>query len=336
MLTVPLAALRGQNAPTPQAADIEATIRAAVAQKNHDALDQAARNLESMRQYEAAQKLLESALTIREETAGKESESYAAGLLKLGDLAVKRGQSAAAEDYYTPAIARGDLPEMAPALMYLANRALGVKNYDRADELAQRALKLSPTGSTAVHALVLEGNIKQAQDLAGAAESDYLRALGIAEANSPDAAYVMETYAVLMRAQARGGEADAMASSAAAIRSRHIAELSRRLNAQGVSQASSDSPSKVGNGVAPPHLIFKQEPQYSEEARIAKIQGTVVLTVTIGVNGRITQAALAKSVGFGLDEQALDAVTQWVFKPGARDGLPVPVMAQIEVNFRLL
>jgi TonB family protein len=93
---------------------------------------------------------------------------------------------------------------------------------------------------------------------------------------------------------------------------------------------------RVGNGVTAPVLVSKVEPEYSEEARVAKIQGTVVLTVVIGVDGHAADITLARSIGFGLDEKALDAVTQWEFKPGTRDGLPVPVMAQIEVNFRLL
>src|ERR1019366_6177419 len=80
----------------------------------------------------------------------------------------------------------------------------------------------------------------------------------------------------------------------------------------------------------------KIEPEYSEEARVAKIQGTVVLSIVIGVDGHAYDATLARSIGFGLDEKALDAVMQWQFKPGTQNGLPVPVMAQIEVNFRLL
>jgi TonB family protein len=96
------------------------------------------------------------------------------------------------------------------------------------------------------------------------------------------------------------------------------------------------TPSRVGNGVTAPVLVSKIEPEYSEEARVAKIQGTVVLSIVIGVDGHAYDATLARSIGFGLDEQALDAVMQWQFKPGAQNGLPVPVIAQIEVNFRLL
>ena len=83
-------------------------------------------------------------------------------------------------------------------------------------------------------------------------------------------------------------------------------------------------------------LLHKIEPSYSVEARAAKVQGTVVLYVVIGTDGKAYDVQLRKGVGYGLDEQALDAITQWTFKPGTRDGMAVPVQATIEVNFRLL
>src|ERR1035441_1301217 len=324
-LVAPLAALRAQDPIDPKAPDIEATIRAAVAQKNHDSLDMAAQNLEKLRQYEAAQKLLESALAIREELAGAQSASYAAGLLKLGDLAAKRGQAGPAEEYYSRAVALGDTPETVSALLLRANHALGVKNFQHADALAQRALTVAPSGPVAARALLLKGNIVLAQDLSGMAESYYLQALGAVKPGSPDSAFVMETYAQLMRKQSRLGEADAMADSAATIRKNHIAELAPPRN-------TATAAPRVGNGVTAPVLAAKKEPEYSEEARVAKIQGTVVLSIVIGVDGHASNATLARSVGFGLDEKALDAVMQWEFKPGTLNGLPVPVQAQIEVR----
>jgi protein TonB len=61
-----------------------------------------------------------------------------------------------------------------------------------------------------------------------------------------------------------------------------------------------------------------------------------VLSVVIGTDGKTSDVQLRQSVGYGLDEQALNAVTQWTFKPGMRDGMAVPVQASIQVNFRLL
>jgi TonB family protein len=333
-LVAPLAALRAQDPIDPKAPDVAVTFRTAIAQKaiaqkNYGVLDQAAQDLVKLRQYESAQKLLESSLAIREEVSGKQSASYAEGLLKLGDLAAKHGQAGPAEDYYSRAIALGDTPETVPALLFLANRALGVKNFQQAEALAQRALTVSQSGSLAARALLLKGNISLAQDLAGMAENYYLQALGAVKPGSTDSAFVMETYAQLMRKQSRLGEADGMSDSAATLRKAHIAELAPR-------HTMAATPSRVGNGVTAPVLVSKIEPEYSEEARVAKIQGTVVLSIVIGVDGHAYDATLARSIGFGLDEQALDAVMQWQFKPGAQNGLPVPVIAQIEVNFRLL
>ncbi|MGB7762579.1 MAG: energy transducer TonB [Bryobacteraceae bacterium] len=93
---------------------------------------------------------------------------------------------------------------------------------------------------------------------------------------------------------------------------------------------------KVGNGVTAPVLLYKKEPEYSEEARKAKYQGTVVLEIYVDASGRAVNPRVLRSLGLGLDEKALEAVRMWKFKPGYKDGKPVTVSAQIEVNFRLL
>ena len=93
---------------------------------------------------------------------------------------------------------------------------------------------------------------------------------------------------------------------------------------------------KIGNGVGPPGLVKKVEPKYSKEARMARLVGTVVLQVAVGMDGRARDFKVLRSVGLGLDESAITAVSAWEFKPGLKDGQPVNVLAQIEVNFRLL
>ena len=60
------------------------------------------------------------------------------------------------------------------------------------------------------------------------------------------------------------------------------------------------------------------------------------MSVVVGTDGKTSDLQLRKSLGYGLDEQALNSITQWIFKPGTRDGMAVPVQASIEVNFRLL
>jgi TonB family protein len=92
----------------------------------------------------------------------------------------------------------------------------------------------------------------------------------------------------------------------------------------------------IGHGVSAPSVVFKVEPEYSEEARKAKWQGTVVISVIVDEAGRPNNLKVLRSLGLGLDQKAMDAVSQWRFKPGLKDGKAVPVIATIEVNFRLL
>jgi TonB family protein len=93
---------------------------------------------------------------------------------------------------------------------------------------------------------------------------------------------------------------------------------------------------RVGGGVTAPALLHKVEPVYSEEARKAKYQGTVVLYVEVNPEGLATNVRVVRALGLGLDEKAIEAVRQWQFKPGTKDGKAVTVAATIEVNFRLL
>jgi TonB family protein len=92
---------------------------------------------------------------------------------------------------------------------------------------------------------------------------------------------------------------------------------------------------RVGGGVSAPVLVYKTEPEFSEEARKAKFQGTVVLNVVIGADGRPRDMRIARPLGMGLDEKALEAVKNWRFKPAEKDGHAVAAYASIEVEFNL-
>ena len=93
---------------------------------------------------------------------------------------------------------------------------------------------------------------------------------------------------------------------------------------------------RAGNGVSKPELLHKVEPEYSEEARKAKFQGVVVLSIVVDASGNAVSPKVVHSLGLGLDEKAMEAVLKWKFKPGFKDGKAVPVAATVEVNFRLL
>jgi periplasmic protein TonB len=88
-------------------------------------------------------------------------------------------------------------------------------------------------------------------------------------------------------------------------------------------------------GVTAPVAIYKPEPEYSEEARKAKYQGTVVLACIVGADGRPRQLRVEQGLGMGLDQKALEAVRNWKFEPAQKDGKPVAVAIDVEVAFRL-
>lgn len=92
---------------------------------------------------------------------------------------------------------------------------------------------------------------------------------------------------------------------------------------------------KVGDGVTSPKLLYRVEPQYTEEARANKVDGTVVLNVVVGTDGQAHEISVVKGVGSGLDLMAMQAIAKWRFEPGTLDGQPVAVRATIEVNFKL-
>jgi TonB family protein len=77
-------------------------------------------------------------------------------------------------------------------------------------------------------------------------------------------------------------------------------------------------------------------PAYTEEARKVKFNGSVVLRVVIGVDGRAANIRLVKGAGLGLDERAIDAVSRWKFRASrGPDGRPVETWTEIEINFRI-
>ncbi|HKU21925.1 MAG TPA: energy transducer TonB [Terriglobales bacterium] len=92
---------------------------------------------------------------------------------------------------------------------------------------------------------------------------------------------------------------------------------------------------RVGGGVSAPRAVYTPDPEYSEEARKAKYQGTCVLWLIVGPDGRPHDIKVARSLGMGLDQKAIEAVRNWKFEPAMKDGQPVAVQINVEVNFRL-
>ncbi len=92
---------------------------------------------------------------------------------------------------------------------------------------------------------------------------------------------------------------------------------------------------KVGGGVSAPKAIYSPDPEYSEEARKVKHMGTVVLWLVVGPDGKPRDIRVARTLGLGLDEKAIEAVKNWRFEPALKDGKPVAVQVNVEVNFHL-
>jgi TonB family protein len=91
----------------------------------------------------------------------------------------------------------------------------------------------------------------------------------------------------------------------------------------------------VNEGVSAPQVISRVPPEYTEQARQAKWQGTVGLQVIVNEMGIPQEIKIVRPLGMGLDQKAIEAVQQWRFQPGLKDGKPVPVTANLELNFRL-
>lgn len=87
--------------------------------------------------------------------------------------------------------------------------------------------------------------------------------------------------------------------------------------------------------IQPPTVVSRVEPQYTDEARAAKAHGTVNLEVVIRKDGTVDVRRVVHSLGYGLDESAIESLKQWVFRPAMKDGVAVDVALTVEVNFNL-
>jgi protein TonB len=92
---------------------------------------------------------------------------------------------------------------------------------------------------------------------------------------------------------------------------------------------------KVGGGISAPQAVTTPDPEYTEEARTAKTQGTCILWLIVDEKGVPRNVRVVRGLGFGLDAKAIEAVKQWRFQPALKDGHPVNVQISVEVGFHL-
>ena len=313
-LCAPFAAVRAQSSQTPLPADVEATIRAAASQKNHEILDNAAAAFEKLRNYDTAQKLLDSSLEIRASVAGEQSAEYAAGLVKLGDLEAKRSRKDEALAFYQKAVGLGDRAEVAPALVYLGIHSIESKDRPGAMDFFQRAVAVSDSANTTGKAYMWIAMLEQTDpDHAAEAEADFRKSIASLDANSSELATSLNLFARFLMKYDRGE------------RGRAAAKASYR-----------DS-SKIGNKRPRGKRHCEQvrrsrgwrclEAGVAEESRAAihrrgarrEISGRCGGQRVIEPDGTADNIQVVKSLGLGLDEKAIESVQQWHIQAGDQE-----------------
>ena len=102
--------------------------------------------------------------------------------------------------------------------------------------------------------------------------------------------------------------------------------------------ASSDNPpavNRIGGNASGPRVLHAPEPEFSEQARTARVGGNVLVSLHVDSDGQPSHIAIVRPLGMGLDEKAVEAVAAYRFKPAERDGVPVAVELNISVNFQI-
>jgi protein TonB len=94
------------------------------------------------------------------------------------------------------------------------------------------------------------------------------------------------------------------------------------------------APVRVGGAIQPPKKVRDQAPTYPPIAQSARVQGVVILEATIGPDGRVQDVRVLRSIPL-LDAAAIEAVRQWQYTPTLLNGVPVPVIMTVTVNFTL-
>lgn len=100
-------------------------------------------------------------------------------------------------------------------------------------------------------------------------------------------------------------------------------------------KGSPDCPVRPDRNVTPPRAIYSPPPPFTEQARKKKVQGVVVLSLTVGVDGTARDVTVDHGLGYGLDENAMETVSRWKFEPARKDGEPIEKRISVEVSFRL-
>ncbi len=233
---------------------------------------------------------------------GRESGEYAGLLNEVGRYYHTRRKYDIAERFYLDSFG-------------IRVRAFGQEHADVADSINNLAI-------------LFENQARYAK-----AEMYFQTALEIREKLlGPDDLRTTETrehFARLLLKAQKGDQAEPLLAKARAVRAPLLARaVGERVDLGEVVSG--------GVGVKPPVLIGQSEPEYSEEARIARHEGVSAIEVEIDVDGAPRNFRVLRQLGLGLDEKAVEAIRGWRFKPARRDGKKVAFRAVLEISFRLL
>lgn len=162
------------------------------------------------------------------------------------------------------------------------------------------------------------------------AEVYYRTALDIREkilgSDHPDTILTLEHFSRLLYKLSRSDEAEALARRARVYREARFAQTA----------AVDLGEIPAGGDVRTTELVERTEPLYTDEARIARQEGSVLLDVEIDSEGRARNFRIVRQLGLGLDEMAVEAVKQWKFRPARRRGRRTPSRVRLEITFRLM
>jgi TonB family protein len=266
-------------------------------------------------------------------------------LMRLARLYRAQGDLAKPEDLYRQALREAETafddqgPDLARYFNEVGRYYHARRKYELAGEYYRKAFALRVKVFGKEHAEVADSisNLavlyeNQAQNDKAEVYYDYARKIR-EQALGPDNVQTIETIehsARLLQKLHRSEEAGKLLERSRVYRAARVEELASKL------PSSAGQATAPGPNVQPPEIEERVEPEYTEEARIARHEGTVALQADIGSDGRAGNFRLLRSLGLGLDEKAVEAVRQWVFKPARQGKTPVMFRAVLEIHFRVL
>ena len=295
------------------------------------------------RDYDLAETQFQSAL---DQTAGFGSNDprKAKTLVHMARLYRVQGDFAKPETIYRDALDAAEAAhgaqdsEYARYLHEVGGYYHARRKYDLAEEYYKKAFALRVKTLGREHVDVAQsindlGVLYENQARLDKAEVYFPHALSIREkllgADHLDTIATAEHFARLLNKLQQGEKAQALLNRAKRVRQERVSryngpagQLSEIYTSQEVRRQ--------------PELRDRVEPEYTDEARIARHEGTVLLQVAIDSEGRARSFRLLRSLGLGLDEKAVEAVRQWTFRPARKDGKRVAVVTNIEIELGLL